>query len=941
MTSRIGLRLIALGLGLCLAGAALATPPTRDEVLARQTPAPSGRIVVKLSADSGLTTSEHGLAGPAAAAARLRGALKARHPAADFRKHFSRSPAAIEASRLAAERRVGRPLPDLNRYVRIETGLGRADRPALLALLEILLADPAVETAFLEPNAVPASLGFDAFDGDHAFPAAAEESALELQAIVTPDFTSRQWYLGGPPMGVNAHSAHLLPGGRGQGAQLIDIEGAWFFSHEDIPPPFWFGGAVFSDQDWRDHGTAVLGEIVGADNGYGVMGIAPDTDFGAVGVNGLPTADAIDLAAAHLDPGGIILIELHAPGPNANGLTQFGYMPMEYWSDVFDATLLATSSGLVVVAAAGNGEQNLDSPEYGDIFNRDVRDSGSLMVGAADFSGDFEYFTNYGSRVDLNGWGTQVTTCGFGDLQGGPVSSIPESQWYTDYYSGTSSAAPMVAGPAASLQGMLMASGMPPIDSFLMRSILVQTGTPSNSPGLLGPRPDLMAAWALADGGLGCVAGKVTNTLTGQPIVGVEVRIRGVGSRTLTDYLGDYEFSAFTGPATLDFKSFYHQDDSLTVSITAGAVTTANIALEPYPAFDLSGLVYDSAGVPLEGVRVALLDAAAPVLYTDADGAFAYPGLPAIVPYSVRLDSVPGYGADYVVADPDDAAPDGTLQLIRALPTVSQDFNLSGGQFTPTTVHWSWAQPYRGPMSGFDSSRCWAVGMSADYQNEAAGELVSPAYDYRGESELYLSFHYWGQTEKGHDGVNVRIFRDEEWILVEPVTGYSDSVLSGLDFMPGWSGGSHGWQGAVFDLSAWTDEPLKFAFFFGSDDANSDLGFWVDAVTWRTAYTTTPVAPAGPPTPAAPLLLASPNPFNPATTLSWSATAPGPVLLEIFDFRGRRLAAWRAGDAGVAAGEARWDGRDDAGRPAPSGTYLVRLRDGAGMVASRSLSLIK
>ena len=42
---------------------------------------------------------------------------------------------------------------------------------------------------------------------------------------------------------------------------------------------------------------------------------------------------------------------------------------------------------------------------------------------------------NFGERVDLSGWGLYVTTLAYGDLQGGD-----ETEWYTQQFSGTSSA---------------------------------------------------------------------------------------------------------------------------------------------------------------------------------------------------------------------------------------------------------------------------------------------------------------------------------------------------------------------------------------------------------------------------------------------------------------------------------------------------------------------
>lgn len=71
-----------------------------------------------------------------------------------------------------------------------------------------------------------------------------------------------------------------------------------------------------------------------------------------------------------------------------------------------------------------------------------------------------------------------------------------------------------------------------------------------------------------------------------------------------------------------------------------------------------------------------------------------------------------------------------------------------------------------------------------------------------------------------------------------------------------------------------------------------------------------------------------PNPFNPSVRIPFGLERPGPVLVEVLDAAGRRVAvvargAWPAGEHTVV-----WQGRDDAGRPAPSGVYLVRLRRG-------------
>lgn len=85
------------------------------------------------------------------------------------------------------------------------------------------------------------------------------------------------------------------------------------------------------------------------------------------------------------------------------------------------------------------------------------------------------------------------------------------------------------------------------------------------------------------------------------------------------------------------------------------------------------------------------------------------------------------------------------------------------------------------------------------------------------------------------------------------------------------------------------------------------------------------------------LLPPAPNPFNPATTLSWiPGVSAGPVTVEIHDLAGRRVRTFGPG----APGSVVWNGRDDQGRSVASGVYTVVVRQGRD-VASRKLTLVK
>ena len=84
------------------------------------------------------------------------------------------------------------------------------------------------------------------------------------------------------------------------------------------------------------------------------------------------------------------------------------------------------------------------------------------------------YFSNYRARVDTPDWGWEVTSTGYGDLQGGSNRDL----WYTDQFSGTSSASPIVVGALACVQGVLRRRGRTPLSPARAQQLLRSTGSP-------------------------------------------------------------------------------------------------------------------------------------------------------------------------------------------------------------------------------------------------------------------------------------------------------------------------------------------------------------------------------------------------------------------------------------------------------------------------------
>lgn len=891
-----------------------------------QTMAPTGRIIVKFTDDSGLAARDGRLAllgasqESQAEAARDRLVRLMANEAIDFdlQRHFSRDAAAIDADRAQAEARSGLRLPNLNRYVRLEpqTALTRAQ---LVSIVERLLEDPAVEAAFLEPVAVPAALGFDAFTGVSDLPLV--PLAGNHPQPPTPNFEYQQGYLDPAPIGVDAEGVWALPGGKGQSVKVLDIEGAWKWDHEDLPEPFFTAGGTYNDTGWRNHGTAVVGEIRAVSNGFGVTGIAHEVEVGGVSIAELSVADAINTCAAALDEGDIFLIELHAPGPNATGSGQFGYVCMEFWQDNFDAILLATAGGRICVEAAGNGEQNFDDPVYQNLFNREFRDSGAIICGATHGS-DLEpaWFTNYGQRVDLHGWGYSVVTTGYGDLQGGD-----ETEWYTAGFSGTSSASPIVTGSVAVLQGLVKAAYGIPLNAKLARDILVATGTPQSGWKPIGPRPDLTAAWALAQTGIGQVAGQVTDAESGLPLEQVRIAVQETGAFTVTDAAGSYRLPLLADGYHLRFDSYFHETLIVPASVAGGVITELDVPLQPRELVAIRGYVFaDDGATPLGGVRVTPIDTPVASTTTGGDGRWELNGFPAGRTYSFRFDHLPGYGADVdSIAIPADVRTE--FSLIGQLSPAAEQFEGGDGGFLYDPI-WERATPVAGgPSAGFSGDYCFGVGMEANYGDNVHGFLTSPVYDVSDREILFLSFHYWCETESGFDGANVQVWSSDtnSWETVHPFEAYPSVSLSGIGYEPGWSGSTAGWVGTVFDVSDYISEEFAFRIQFGSDGYVTGPGFWIDDVAFNfgDAVSSTPAEVAA----SSHLRLSASSPVRDGSQIRLVLPQGQDVQLALYDASGRRIRILQ--DGPLAGGEhlLRWDGRDQGGQAAGSGIYFLRL----------------
>jgi len=348
------------------------------------------------------------------------------------------------------------------------------------AMVSALLALPMVVWAGKRPRVYPA--GFVSYGTN---PQTAFEQAFQTLLA---------------PYGVDAEFAWRVPGGAGAGVRVCDIEQGWRLDHEELVTADITRRSVFGtpSQDEISHGTACVSIIVAADNGLGLVGIAPEASIDLVtnirADGDSHPANAISVAASKLQPGDVLVLEgavnffARPPLPPDNREDGRPDILVEFLPPVQLQIALAVGRGITVIEPAGNGDVNLDQfPFLAHTRPESPTFSGAIVVGGAmdhlTPRGQWTRFSSYGSRVDCfaaaafvnSAWGTSTST-------------------YFDF-SGTSAAAAILAGAAASLQGMMKAAGrhvLAPADiRRLFKSATLGTLSLNAPFDMIGSMPDL------------------------------------------------------------------------------------------------------------------------------------------------------------------------------------------------------------------------------------------------------------------------------------------------------------------------------------------------------------------------------------------------------------------------------------------------------------------
>lgn len=313
-------------------------------------------------------------------------------------------------------------------------------------------------------------------------------------APVTPNFEANQTYLGVNP-GVNVNYAWNL-NVNGSGIKIRDVEYGFNKNHEEFNQNNTFlatGMTINSGASvaYTEHGTATFGTVMADKGTYGVSGLAHGATemilYPEWQISGYNRVYAVTQAIQNSTVGDVIIFEMQTVGQGANL-----YVPAEFNTLIWDLTLAATNSGIVIVAAAGNGEQDLNSTYYQNYMN--LGNSGAIIVGAgtSNLSHNRISYSTFGTRVDVQGWGQNVFTSGYGDAQ---IIGNDFNQYYTNF-AGTSSATAMVSGCVVVLQSYHFSLTGAYLTGPEMRTILKNTGIPQGTTvsGNIGPLPNIQVA---------------------------------------------------------------------------------------------------------------------------------------------------------------------------------------------------------------------------------------------------------------------------------------------------------------------------------------------------------------------------------------------------------------------------------------------------------------
>ena len=521
----------------------------------------------------------------------------------------------------------------------------------------------------------------------------------------------------------------------------------------------WFDAAGLGDDEFpvdrHYHGTHVMGTLTGLAPGD-TIGVAPGAMWIAANAINNP-ADGADydngiIAALEFmaDPDGdpATVDDVPAVVQNSWGVSEAyaGYVDCDSrWWDVLDAV---EAAGVVLTWSAGN-----EGPNPGTVRSPADRATSPLNAFSVGSVSPYAPFpVSIFSSRGPSGCGGEYAVKPEVVAPGEDVLSCRPGGGY-QYLSGTSMAGPHVAGVVA-----LMRAAAPDADVAAIKQALLDTALdllPAGEDNASGRgMVDAYAAVTAVMGGVGEVAGAITDADGGLPVAGAEVRLVGGWHRAVTGADGTFRMVVRDGPAALTVTAFGYRDGLLEIDVPDGGVVSGDLALQAWPLATVDGTITGPDGELVGGAVVSVENAPVVPDTTGADGRYALllPAGPGVT-HTLRARG-PGYGSAVRTV-----AFAGPLTVDFALPPrTAEDFE-SGGFRAYSWEHdgdADWTIDETSAYEGAFSARAGALG------NYGLSRL---ALDYDVLDEGDLVFRYRVSCEAGYD--NLRFYVDgvlqESW----------------------------------------------------------------------------------------------------------------------------------------------------------------------------------
>jgi hypothetical protein len=272
---------------------------------------------------------------------------------------------------------------------------------------------------------------------------------------------------------------------------------------------------------------------------------------------------------------------------------------------------------------------------------------------------------------------------------------------------------------------------------------------------------------------------------------------------------------------------------------------------------------------------------------------------------------------------------------------ISCDLEVPPDEWTNSPMLGGWGDnwgvsPLRNHTSGGARSfKCGDFG-SGDYDNHLFCGETSPWFNVPHDGTL--TFWMWTDIQTyttdallALDGGLIQIGQFDNWDTPVPSGGYPYEIAaSPTGPFPAGTGvfsGIYGWQMVTCSFTAEQSGPHMLRFVFGSDDAGTREGWYIDDIS---VTGPTGIDPDGSSEYLIPLsVTAAPNPFSDMVLLQLQGTNAGSTTIDVFDLAGRNVMEISPATA-AGSWTAVWDGFDRDGSQLPAGCYVARCTNEAG-----------